>query len=86
MQKNYIVILLIAALAIKANTLKAQIDTNDSLALVDLYNSTDGPHWLDNTGWPTNAPVSQRYGINLIGNRVSEIGLSDNQLAGLVYY
>ena len=86
MQKNYIVILLIAALAIKANTLKAQIDTNDSLALVDLYNSTDGPHWIDNTGWLTNAPVSQWYGINLIGNRVSEIALSDNQLAGLVYY
>jgi len=30
----------------------------DSLALVALYNSTDGPNWTDNTNWLT-APVSQ---------------------------
>ncbi len=32
---------------------KAQVDVNDSLALVDLYNSTNGPGWYSNDNWLT---------------------------------
>ena len=49
MKKNYSFLLLVIAMfSIKANTTNAQVDVNDSLALVDLYNSTDGPHWEHN--------------------------------------
>ena len=30
---------------------RAQILEQDSLALVALYNSTDGANWTDNSGW-----------------------------------
>ena len=40
----------------------------DSLALVALYNSTDGPNWLYNDGWLTgNLDEWQGVGINQEG-------------------
>jgi len=41
-------ILFCLALAVYANTniIHAQVNVQDSLALVDLYNSTDGPNWF----------------------------------------
>src|SRR5690606_38381156 len=44
----------------------------DSLALVALYNSTNGPNWRVNNNWLVN-PVSSWSGIALRGNRVSRI-------------
>ena len=38
------------------NTAKSQVDISDSLALVDLYNSTNGPGWILNIGWLTTEP------------------------------
>jgi hypothetical protein len=44
MKKHYIFLLLVITILLsKTTTTKAQVDVNDSLALVDLYNSTDGP-------------------------------------------
>ncbi len=56
---------------------------SDSLALVALYNSTDGANWTDNTNW-LSGPVSTWYGITVSGDRVSEIGLYDNALDGTI--
>ena len=33
-------------------------------ALVALYNATDGPNWVDNTNWLTDAPLAQWYGVD----------------------
>jgi hypothetical protein len=52
-----------------------------SLALVDLYNSTDGPAWFDNSGWLT-GPVTTWYGITVTGTRVTGISLAGNNLNG----
>ncbi|MDD3685469.1 MAG: hypothetical protein PHE56_01760 [Bacteroidales bacterium] len=55
----------------------AQVNEQDSLALVALYNSTDGPNWDCgcNNGWLTE-PVEQWYGISVLDGRVTGIDLS----------
>jgi Leucine-rich repeat (LRR) protein len=36
----------------------------DSLALVDLYMSTDGSNWMNRTNWLSSMPLDDWYGIN----------------------
>jgi type IX secretion system substrate protein/Leucine Rich Repeat (LRR) protein len=62
--------------------INAQVNTQDSLALVALYNSTDGPNWTNNTNWLTTTRIKQWYGIRLSKGRVISIGLSTNNLNG----
>lgn len=54
----------------------------DSLALVDLYNSTGGPNWFNSTNWLTSAPVSNWFGVTVTGNRVTDLNLENNGLVG----
>ena len=61
----------------------AQVNVKDSLALVDLYNSTDGPNWFRHNNWLT-GPVSTWYGIGLTNKRVTEIYLESNLLKGIL--
>ena len=51
--KLTISLLLSIVLLINPGTTQANISVQDSLALVDVYNSTDGPHWV-----PTFNPVA----------------------------
>lgn len=53
----------------------------DSLALVDLYNATNGPAWTDRTNWLT-GPVETWFGVTVTGGRVAEVVLSNNNLVG----
>ena len=78
--------LLIAAILFTAitPTLKAQVNTQDSLALVDLYDSTGGPNWRNHTNWLTSAPVSSWYGITEYNWRVTGISLDSNNLKGVI--
>ena len=39
----------------------------DRAALVALYNATDGPNWVDNTNWLTDAPLGEWYGVSTDG-------------------
>ncbi len=36
----------------------------DRAVLVALYEATDGPNWMDNAHWLTEAPLSQWYGVD----------------------
>jgi Leucine-rich repeat (LRR) protein len=54
---------------------------NDSIALVALYNSTNGPEWTDNTNWLTGT-LNTWYGITLESGRVVSISLENNNLNG----
>ncbi|MBS1601953.1 MAG: hypothetical protein JST42_04745, partial [Bacteroidetes bacterium] len=60
----------------------------DSLALVDLYNATNGPNWVNHTNWLTTAPVRTWYGVGVYDNagrdstRVVVISLAGNHLLG----
>jgi Concanavalin A-like lectin/glucanases superfamily/HYR domain/Domain of unknown function DUF11/Leucine rich repeat/Secretion system C-terminal sorting domain/CARDB len=56
---------------------------SDSLALVDLYNSTNGANWT--TKWDLNAPISTWYGLdfNFIGC-LRQINIPNNNLVGTI--
>jgi Leucine-rich repeat (LRR) protein len=83
MKKISTSLLFIAAIYFfKPNFLTAQVNVQDSLALVALYNSTDGPHWNSRDNWLTSTPVSSWYGIILNGNRVTSLFLESNNLNG----
>ncbi len=59
-----------------------QIPSAECAALVALYNSTNGPDWVDNSGWlVTNTPCSWT-GITCTDDHISHISLSNNQLTG----
>jgi len=62
---------------------RAQVNKQDSLALVDLYNSTNGPNWFINSNWLT-GPVKTWFGITVIGGRVITINLWGNDLYGTI--
>jgi hypothetical protein len=60
-------------------------NTQDSLALVDLYNATNGPGWLDHTNWLTSKPVSTWYGVSTQdGVRLTFLSLPSNNLIGVI--
>ncbi|NLU40344.1 MAG: T9SS type A sorting domain-containing protein [Bacteroidales bacterium] len=58
----------------------------DSLALVELYNNTDGKNWTNNANWcdtvPPLAPLSEWAGVTVNGNRVVKLVLTNNKLTG----
>jgi Leucine-rich repeat (LRR) protein len=67
---------------ININTIRAQaVNVQDSLALIDLYDSTDGPGWYHHDNWLT-GPVSTWYGITVFNARVTGIHLGGNFLEG----
>ncbi len=55
-------------------------------ALVDLYNSTNGPSWTHNTGWlSTYTPCTTPwYGVTCSGGHVTELNLNSNHLVGSI--
>jgi Leucine-rich repeat (LRR) protein len=55
----------------------------DSLALVALYDSTDGDNWVLDTGWKTDN-VGAWYGIEMENGRVVNIYLQGNNLNGSI--
>ena len=85
--KNYTVLLLvvlISSLSIGMNqTVSAQVPQQDSLALVALYDGTDGANWTNNTNWLT-GPVSTWQGITVSNGRVTGINLNSNNLVGTI--
>ncbi|MCK4579189.1 MAG: hypothetical protein KAU50_10390, partial [Candidatus Marinimicrobia bacterium] len=54
----------------------------DSLALVDLYNSTDGANWMN--PWTLTDPVSTWGGVTVTDGRVTSLYLYDNKLDGTI--
>src|ERR1043165_5386664 len=82
MKKIVLLLFAAAVFVCKTNFVIAQIDINDSLALVDLYDSTGGPNWTNHDNWLTSAPISTWYGIGVSGNRVFQIFFQNNNLTG----
>jgi Leucine-rich repeat (LRR) protein len=84
MYKKYLIAITVFVFIVfsVAPELKAQVPVSDSLALVALYDSTDGPDWSVNSNWLTAQPVSDWYGIIVTSGRVSSIVLNSNNLSG----
>lgn len=76
----YLAILLGISLNIKleAQTVRAA----DSLALVALYNSTNGANWTKK--WDLNQPVNTWHGVTVKSSRVGQLRLKKNNLVGTV--
>ncbi len=62
-------------------SLFSQVNIQDSLALVALYNSCNGTNWNNNENW-LSGPVSSWHGIILTQDRVSDINLTENNITG----
>src|SRR4051794_41202086 len=70
------------ALCANINTSHAKVNVQDSLALVNLYNSTDGPNWRHHKNWLTVNPLKTWYGVTIKDKRVTQIVLRKNNLTG----
>ena len=58
---------------------------SDRAALVALYNATEGANWRANSGWLTDAPLSQWYGVETSSTgRVTGLVLRLNKLNGVI--
>ncbi len=55
----------------------------DSLALVALYQNTNGDGWTDNTNW-LNARLPEWFGVTMTNARVTALQLPDNELKGTI--
>ena len=58
-------------------TAEITVENPDRAALVALYEATDGPNWVDNTNWLTDAPLEDWYGVDTDADgRVVRLNLS----------
>ncbi len=65
-------------------SLQVACNVQDSLALVALYNSTNGDNWRNKTAWLTE-PVYKWYGVTLNDKgRVISLNLNYNRLSGTI--
>ena len=72
-----------AAVGHTQGTSEITVASPDRAALVALYNATDGPNWVNNANWLTDAPVGDWYGVQTDGTgRVVRIQIPENLLAG----
>ena len=66
-------------------TAEITVGNPDRAALVALYNATDGPNWVDNENWLTDAPLGDWYGVRTdASGRVDRLDLSENNLTGSI--
>ena len=58
--------------------------TQDSLALVSIYNSTGGANWTNKTNWLSSEPISKWLGVGVANGRVVQLSLVENNLVGIM--
>ena len=62
-----------------SGTANVTVASSDRAALVALYEATDGPNWVDNTNWLTDAPIGEWYGVDTnSAGRVVVLSLAGN--------
>jgi len=82
--KFLLLILLPAALLVHIKSAAQAVNVQDSIALVNLYDSAGGTKWTTKTNWLTTKPVSTWYGLTETAGRVTEISLYENNLTGSI--
>jgi Leucine-rich repeat (LRR) protein len=66
-----------------ANTCK--VSAIEKQALIDLYSSTDGANWTNNTNWlSATVPVCNWYGVTVVDGKVTKLDLEGNELTGKI--
>ncbi|MDI9312922.1 MAG: hypothetical protein QM535_22115, partial [Limnohabitans sp.] len=80
----------VAAPLISKTSLQSNVTNNnlyyDSLALVNLYNSTQGNQWTNNANWLSSNPINTWYGVKMSsdGSKLTELHLYNNNLVGKI--
>jgi len=87
MRLKLLLLLILSGFILKSIKCSAQVSVQDSLALVDLYDSTGGSNWTHNNNWLT-GPVSTWYGIAVSEGRVTQISFNvgENNITGNLPY
>ncbi|MFK8010445.1 MAG: fibronectin type III domain-containing protein [Marinicellaceae bacterium] len=68
---------------VTATTLIGDVSSAEKQALVALYNLTDGKNWINGDNWLVGDPCMNNWnGISCMGDKVTAINLSSNNLAG----
>jgi hypothetical protein len=73
----------------QSNTYVSQVSkaANDLFGLGLIYQSLGGLFWLDSTGWMSDTPHCEWFGVECNEERVSRINLKGNNLTGsLVFF
>lgn len=65
-----------------ATVVKAEISKKEKEALLELYDSTNGNHWIKK--WDLNTDVSSWYGVSVVNNKVVGLQLFHNNLMGVL--
>ena len=60
----------------------ANVSRTDSLALVAIYDATDGDNWTDTTNWKSDEPVGNWHGVTVENSAVIRLDLDSNNLQG----
>ena len=77
-----VVLLIVMAVTVSSPTIAAVDGERD--ALMALYDSTDGPNWRLNTGWGTDDPYCNWWGVVCSAGLVTSLDLHDNHLEGAI--
>jgi hypothetical protein len=59
-----------------------EISKGECQSLLELYNSTDGANWTNNSGWNVTDTPCGWYGVGCKNSSVYNIDLSMNELSG----
>lgn len=60
-------------------------EVSNRIALIDLYNATDGPNWRDDSYWLTDLPISMWHGVTTdLSGQVNRLNLRYNGLRGRI--
>ncbi|WP_258103006.1 T9SS type A sorting domain-containing protein [Marinoscillum sp. MHG1-6] len=58
--------------------------SRDSVALMELYNATGGPNWINSSGWGSGQVSNNWFGVAVANNRVTGVSLPSNNMDGNV--
>lgn len=81
MRTKFVLSLLVTFINIAVDSKAQVINVQDSLALVELYNNTNGSNWRHSDNWLI-GPVSSWWGVGTAGDRVTYLNLNYNRLNG----
>ena len=74
---------IVAVAGSSRGTAMVTVENPDRAALVALYNATDGPNWVDNENWLTDAALGEWYGVDTDDSgRVVRLDLSGREAQG----
>src|SRR6187551_3160392 len=79
-----VLLTVICLLASLSKSFSQAANLQDSIALVNLYDSTNGGGWNTKTNWLSAQPLSMWYGVTTVSGRVINLDLSNNNLVGSI--